>query len=339
MLWVSDCNKLCTYFNDSWLEFTGRSLKEELGNGWAAGVHPEDIDRCLATYTQAFDKRKRFQMEYRLRRYDGEFRTVLDVGVPRLTPDAIFSGYIGSAIDVTEQKLAEAALSGLSRKLMGAQEEERARIARELHDDLCQRLVSVSIQLHVFAESLPATPTRPRVRAEDFSRQIGDIARAVQGISHQLHSIKLEQLGLVSATADLCREVSEQRAVTVHFSHGGVPDDLPKDVALVLFRVLQEALTNAVKYSGARDVNVTLHASWDEIQLDVIDNGTGFEPQAVRGGLGLVSMRERLRLVNGEVVVESQPGRGTSICVRVPLPELNIVAEDHRTRASLLIEP
>ena len=332
MLWVSDCNKLCTYFNDAWLAFTGRSMEQELGNGWAEGVHPEDIDRCLSIYTEAFDKRERFQMEYRLRRHDGEFRTILDVGVPKVTPEGVFSGYIGSAIDVTEQKIAQAALSGLSHRLMGAQEEERARIARELHDDFCQRLISVSIQLHVFGESLPSSATGMRVRVQDFSRQVGDIARGVQGISYQLHSIKLQQLGLVSAAADLCREVSEQRSVTIDFSHRDVPDSLPKDVALALFRVLQEALTNAAKHSRARCFSVALDVSWDEIHLEVIDDGIGFEPQAITSGLGLISMRERLRLVNGDVVVESGPGTGTRICARVPLPELSMLAE----RSSLL---
>jgi PAS domain S-box-containing protein len=110
LIWMSDVDKLCTYFNEPWLEFTGESLESQLGNGWANGVHPEDLDRCLRIYTEAFDRRERFRMEYRLRRQDGEYRWILDIGVPRFNQSRSFVGYIGSCIDVTERKHAEEAL-------------------------------------------------------------------------------------------------------------------------------------------------------------------------------------------------------------------------------------
>src|SRR5262249_19920527 len=107
MIWMAGTDKLCNFFNQAWLEFTGRSLKQEMGNGWAEGVHPSDLDRCFKTYIEAFDLRKPFTMEYRLRRHDGKYRWISDTGAPRYDDQGNFNGYIGSCVDVTERKLTE----------------------------------------------------------------------------------------------------------------------------------------------------------------------------------------------------------------------------------------
>src|SRR5262249_36990803 len=147
MIWMAGEDMLCNYVNSTWLEFTGRPTEAELGNGWADAVHDEDRNRCMETYNEAFHDRRTFQMEYRLRRHDGEYRWILDTGAPRFTPDGSFAGYIGSAIDVTEHKRAEELLSGFSRRLIDAHEKESTRIARELHDDIGQRMALLSIEL------------------------------------------------------------------------------------------------------------------------------------------------------------------------------------------------
>jgi PAS domain S-box-containing protein len=326
MIWMSGLDKLCNYFNQPWLDFTGRPLETELGNGWTEGVHPEDLEMCLETYITSFGRREHFQMEYRLRRHDGEFRWFLDQGVPRFNADGSFAGYIGSCVDITDHKLAEEALDDVGRRLIEAQEEERTWIARELHDDINQRIALLSVELEQWAQHPAGSEVEVSNHIGNVLQALADLAKDIQALSHRLHSSKLEYLGLVAAAKGFCRELSEQKQVEIDFSHAGIPDSLPKEISLCLFRVLQEALQNAVKHSGVRDFSVELQGTSGEIQLTVNDLGIGFDHQDVINGqgLGLISMRERLQLVSGEIFIKSQPGRGTKICARVPL-----VAEDH----------
>ena len=328
MIWMTAPDKLCNYFNRPWLEFTGRSLEAELGNGWEERVHPEDLKSCLETYTQAFARRELFRMEYRLKRHDGEYRWVLNTGVPRFI-EGSFAGYIGSCIDVTDHKLAEEALSGLSRKLMEAHEEERTRIARELHDDVGQRMAMLTIKLERLGQLPPSASAEMRSRVQELCQRMMDLGKDIQAISHRLHSSKLEYLGIAAAAAGFCTELSEQQHVEIDFSHEGIPEDLPLEVALCLFRVLQEALRNAVKHSGVRHFTVALRGDGDEVQLEVSDAGTGFRPETAMKshGLGLISMQERLSLVKGAISIESQPGSGTRISARVPLRSENGLSE------------
>jgi PAS domain S-box-containing protein len=321
MVWMSGLDKLCTYFNRGWLDFTGRSLEEELGNGWIDGVQPEDVARCIEIYTKSFDKREPFAMEYRLRRYDGEYRWVLDIGVPRLGANASFAGYTGSCTDVTEQKLAADALSTISQRLIRAQEEERSWIARELHDDICQRVATLSWGLKYPKGQNGASAEELKQKIDESRKLVKDLGVDIQALSHRLHSPNLDYLGLAVAAAALCEELRERQGVEIEFQSESLPKDLPSEVALCLFRVLQEAVQNAIKHSGSRHFEVTLIGGPDQIHLSVRDSGSGFDAtEAIGGGgLGLKSMRERLKLVQGELSIESQPGKGTTIHARVPV--------------------
>jgi PAS domain S-box-containing protein len=321
MIWMSGLDKLCNYFNQPWLDFTGRPLEAEMGNGWAEGVHPEDLKRCLDTYTQAFDRRESFQMQYRLRMHDGEYRWVVDIGVPRFNPGTSFAGYIGSCIDITDRKRTEEALASMGRRLIEAHEEERTWIARELHDDVNQRIALLAIELERWDQHLPKSAVDLHDHIHHARERLSDIAKDIQALSHRLHSSKLEYLGFVAAANSFCKEFSEQQKVRVEFNHTDMPHTVPKEISLCLFRVLQEALQNAVKHSGARHFHVELRGTQEEICLTVSDPGVGFDWRGAmdRHGLGLISMRERLQLVNGEFSIDSETGRGTTICARVPL--------------------
>jgi PAS domain S-box-containing protein len=320
MVWMSGVDKLCTYFNKGWLDFTGRSLDQELGDGWSTGVHPDDLARSMNGYSQAFDDRRQFKLEYRLRRHDGEYRWIMDSGVPRYAPDGTFCGYVGSCIDITELKHTEQELEELSGRLIYAQEEERKRVARELHDDLGQQLTVLAMELadHLNA---PQMPTHVSDWLHHVSDKLQEVSRAMNITAHQLHSAHLEVLGPVSALQGLCDEFSRQHGIKTSFVHSALPTRIPPDVSLCLYRVAQEGLQNVAKHSGALSCEVKLTGDSNGIRLFIKDTGVGFDTARLKlkPGLGFVSMRERLRLVGGAVAVESTPSQGTRLDVHVPL--------------------
>jgi PAS domain S-box-containing protein len=571
LIWASSPDKLCTYFNKTWLDFTGRSLEQELGNGWLEGVHRDDKERCMRTYIESFDLREKFRMEYRLLRHDGEYRWLLDIGVPRFDAGQLFAGYIGICVDVTdrkhteqelertnerlqlsmdagriggwdsdletgerfwfgrthelmnmaservpsseeawsrvhpddrirlqialdkaklrrtsfeeefrimqpdgsarwlrsqgryfyaasgeanrllgvsvditglkqaeekllereqrlhlalkagrmyayewdvmtdrmfrsgesqgilgyeapltrqgilpmihpedknlfieaaqrtidspdvqvtyrilrpdgsiawlentghaffdesgrmvrmlgmiadvtERKLGEQSLLDAVRRLTEIQENERRRIARDLHDDISQRLAFFAIQVQTLGKENEKSSPELAGRLNNFFGDITGIAKAVQSISHQLHSAQLEYLGIVRAIRTLCRELGERQSVAIAFTEENIPHGIPYDISLCLFRIVQESLINAVKYSNAKECEVKLIGLENQLQLTISDRGSGFDADTavLKGGLGLVSMRERVRLVNGTISVRSKPMAGTTIHVQIP---------------------
>jgi PAS domain S-box-containing protein len=449
MIWMSGTDRLFTYFNEPWLDFTGRSMEQEKRDGWRQGVHPDDLRRCLNTYKQAFDRHEEYKIEYRLRRYDGEYRWIFEQGVPRFNADHTFAGYIGSCVemtgvnrmeealrqkeldliesqrlagvgswqwhigsdaltwsgelyriagrdpalraptykehsrlftveswgklsraveeawragtpyeldlemvrpdgttrwirsrgeaqrdntgcivrlrgtaqDITDRKKTEKELSGVSGRLLEAQEQERSRIARDLHDDISQRLALLVNDMGGMENDLPDSAAEARSRIHEIGERASEICSDIQDISHQLHSSKLQYLGIAAAAKIFCKEFSEHEKLEIDFHSIDIPPSVPDDISLCLFRVLQEALHNAAKHSRAPHLEVTLRGASGEIQLAIRDSGIGFDPEEVmkRNGLGLISIRERVGLVGGTFSILSKPHSGTEINVRVPI--------------------
>jgi signal transduction histidine kinase len=241
--------------------------------------------------------------------------------VPRFDAEGIFAGYIGSAVCITERKRAEEALSTLNRKLIEAHEEERTWIARELHDDINQRVALFGAKLHDIGEGAPGSGHGIRREIEAALEEIQALGNEIQALSHRLHPSKLEYLGLSAAASSMCRELSRRHNVNVGFSAKGISKELSKEISLGLFRVLQEALQNGIKYSDSRQFEVSLTGTPSEINLAVRDWGNGFDPEEAKkkGGLGLISMEERLRLLGGSLRITSQPQSGTVVHAVVPL--------------------
>jgi PAS domain S-box-containing protein len=321
LVWMCDSKGRITYLNDRRIAFTEPDREAGYGDTWMEYVHPDDRRNVQDVISQALEDQRPFSNEYRLRRSDGAYRWMFDVASPRLNGDGSFAGFIGSAIDVTDQKLAQDALEQVSGRLIEAQEKERQRIARDLHDDICQRLALLSMELDQANRTANESADTTKQRLREIRQHCAEIAGDVQSLSHELHSSRLDYLGIVAAIRGFCHEFSKQHEVGIQFTVEDVPADLSREISLCLFRVTQEALHNAVKYSGVSQYVVELAAMADEIRLVVSDSGAGFDVDAAKKnrGLGLVSMQERAHLVQGMFAVESRPGQGTKILVVVPL--------------------
>jgi signal transduction histidine kinase len=220
--------------------------------------------------------------------------------------------------DVTDSKRALELNRELAGRLIARQEVERHRIARELHDDVSQRVALMNLEIGKIAAAVDSEPLRARVRK--LYAQASEIARDVHRMSYELHPSRLRTLGLVAALESLCSDTSTQRNLEVTFTHSSFPPAMDADVSLCLFRIVQEALHNVARHSRAHKAQVSLTCDERHIALQIVDSGVGFDPrQAPHDGLGLVSMRERVAILDGQLAIDAVPGEGTRITVRIPL--------------------
>jgi signal transduction histidine kinase len=279
---------------------------------------PETRDVFAGELIAIAEGQSSFEGETVLQTLSGESITVLfSVSFP--PPESAFDAVLVSIMDITARKRAEQELEELAGRLIHAQEQERSRIGRELHDHISQMLGVLTIKIDQ-SRADAATPANLAAALDDLRRNTADLTDDVHRLSHRLHSSTLDYLGLVPALQKLATEFSQRHRIAIDFAHSELPPALPAEVALCLFRVTEESLTNIAKHSQAVSARVAVKGELDGIHLSIEDTGNGFDVGNLetKAGLGFVSMRERLRVLRGTVRVDSAPSRGTRIDVWVP---------------------
>ena len=281
-------------------------------------VHPEDLEAYETAVAEARDKRGPYAAEFRVVRKDGGLRWISAKGELYFTGNGEPERMLGMATDITERKLAEEALASLSGRLIQAQEEERSRIAREIHDDFLQRLALLSIDLEHLARYLERD-SEGSERLNELWDRVGELGSDLHSLSHRLHSSTLDNLGLATALSSLCAEFKDYHSIDIHFVEENVPRNIPSEMALCLFRITQEALQNVKKHSRADSAEVRVEGLEQKIHLSISDCGTGFDQGAAsrQSGIGIRSMEELQECGwwEDEFAVHSRPGEGTKIDV------------------------
>jgi PAS domain S-box-containing protein len=338
LLWMSRTDGLCTFFNQTWLDFTGRTQEQEWGVGWAEGVHFEDLQYCLDTYVDAFNRREKFEMEYRLRRADGEYRWVLDRGVPRLWPDGTFAGYIGSCIDITDRKLAERELQ----RNLRAKDEFLGLVSHEL------RTPVAALVLQIERLKRLAWATMSDREREVLGRITSTTDRLSTMIESVLHVCRVEsgKLKLDIAMFDLAklcavaleelRPAAERKGLELRLLSDGELPPLRSDAELVRM-IVSNLVSNAIKFTSAGFVEVSLATTGTGHAVAVRDSGCGIPPDQharIFGvferlepsreshtpgvGLGLSLVKAMSAALGGSVRVESAVDRGSIFTVDLP---------------------
>lgn len=336
MIWVSGTDKLCTFFNKGWLTFTGRTMEQELGNGWAAGVHPEDLDRCLEIYSSSFDARGNFQMEYRLRRADGEYRSVLDNGVPRWEPGGAFAGYIGSCIDLTDLKRTQD--EGLARQKLESLGVLAGGIAHDFNNLLGGILAEAELVESDLAAGLPAGEEITRIKA--VAIRGAEIVRELMIFAGQDQASLAEPVDLSRLVEELLEllkvSISKQVVLRINLDQNlpAVMGNAPQ-IRQVLMNLVINASEAIGEKAGVIHVGTSRvtgrHGLGQYVRLEVSDTGSGMTEEAkakifdpffttkfVGRGLGLAVVQGIVRDHGGTINVVSTPGQGATFQVLLP---------------------
>lgn len=284
-------------------------------------LHPDDVERVRQVWRYQLEHGLPCDVEYRVIRPDGNMRWVHARGSGYYDETGKPLRMVGVHFDITERKKAERERMELSGRLINAQERERSRLARELHDDFSQRLAVLGRRLEKVAQSIEDSKPEVSKQLRELTDLSDNIGSDLHTLSHRLHSSGLEVLGLVQNVGPFCREFAKEHGIQVDFECTDVPESTAPEITLCLYRIVQEGLRNVRKHSQASGVEVRLKGDSQSISLTLSDNGVGFElsDRYTSNGIGLQSMKERARMLSGTFEVRSRPMQGTQIRVTVPL--------------------
>ena len=343
-LWEMNCSTNEFWATERALAIFGYSPGETVSmDRFEQSVFPDDLGSVRQAISQSLERNEPLSVEYRILTGNGSMKWIHSSGRPYFKPNGEPNRLLGVSIDITKRKIMEEKLresevilrnnqkdlQKLAGRLISVKEEELRRLSRELHDDLTQRLAVLAIEagkLELQMNDQDQTQPESIQKISGIKEQLIKVSEDVHRISRQLHPTILDDLGLVRAIESECAALGQRENVEIIFTNEDVPDGFPDDVPLCLYRIAQEGLNNCICHSGANRCKVALKGSDDAITLTVEDKGAGFDPVEVRDkpGLGLSSMRERMQLVGGHFTVNTEPGRGTSIHVSIPLKRAEI---------------
>ncbi|HZC24996.1 MAG TPA: PAS domain S-box protein [Candidatus Binatia bacterium] len=327
MIWMSGTDKLCYYFNRGWLDFVGRTLEQETGNGWLEHVHRDDFDRCLQVYFSSFEARRPFEMEYRLRHHTGQYRWLFDRGVPRFKPDGTFEGYVGACLDIHDRKSAAERIrvADQALRLMKLLDEERRRIARELHDSAGQTLTVLGLSLAQLVQRAETIAPDLAQEGKQIEEVVQQLHREIRTTSYLLHPPLLDEAGLKSALRWYVQGVTERSEIAIELDIAEDFGRLPADMELTIFRIVQECLTNIHRHAESKTARIRVARDKASVYLEIRDDGKGISPERLReilkqgSGVGIAGIRERLRQFQAELKLESNAS-GTIVSATIPIP-------------------
>ena len=349
MVWTAGADGRLDFFNRRCSEYTGLPAASLEGWGWKSVVHPEDWERCLASWTRALQSGERYEIEYRLRRADGTYRWHHGSAVPLRDASGRPQRWFGTCTDIESdvrsaqilEEMVENRTSALQEaqqraqgysadirrlmdRLVATQESERRRLADELHDLIGQNLTALGIELVAVRQRLAQAGDRGfEQRLDAMKTLVETTIDAIRGVMTDLRPTALEEYGLAAALRAYAGEFSRRTGLSVAVAAAGARRRLPHATELTLFRIAQEALTNAAKHSGGKRVDISLAEDGGMLRLTVQDDGRGFDDPvgartARRGGWGLPAMRERAKAHGGDLRIEF-PGTGTRLVAQIPI--------------------
>jgi PAS domain S-box-containing protein len=340
-LWMASPGEENSFINGPFRKYLGTD-RESLSKDWTDYVHPEDADRARSSFLEAMAHARAHTEEFRIRRFDGEYRTVVSEAVPRFSSKGQFIGFAGAIMDITGRRRAEEQLrtanasletelakrirneqkiQTLSAKLIEAREDERKRLARELHDDLNQQVAAVSIAMGNLKRHIPAEQIELRDQSVRIHQNLVRLAENVSRMSHELHPAILDYYGLGAALHECCDEFTALTGIRILLDTRGSFESVPPSIALSAYRIAQESLQNVAKHARADTARIEVSYFDRVLRLTISDSGIGMDPDSVetRTGSGLVAIKERVRLVGGSVEIRSKPNQGTRLTVAIPV--------------------